>query len=63
MPFVSYPRNQCQIECFEALVLCFLLKVLVLSLYVACGILVPQPGVEPMPLAVEARSPNHWTAS
>ena len=28
----------------------------------ACGILVPQPGMEPMPPAVEARSPNHWTA-
>ena len=28
----------------------------------ACGILVPQPGVEPGPLAVKARSPNYWTA-
>ena len=28
----------------------------------ACGILVPQPGIKAMPLAVEARSPNHWTA-
>ena len=28
----------------------------------ACGILVPQPGIEPRPLAVEAQSPNHWTA-
>ena len=27
----------------------------------ACGILVPQPGIEPVPLAVKARSPNHWT--
>ena len=27
----------------------------------ACGILVPQPGIEPKPLAVEARSLNHWT--
>ena len=26
------------------------------------GILVPQPGVEPVPPAVEARSLNHWTA-
>ena len=24
-------------------------------------ILVPQPGMEPVPPAVEARSPNHWT--
>ena len=27
----------------------------------ACGILVPQPGIEPVPLAVEAQSLNHWT--
>ena len=26
------------------------------------GILVPQPGTEPVPLAVEALSLNHWTA-
>ena len=28
----------------------------------ACRILVPRPGIEPVPHAVEARSPNHWTA-
>ena len=28
----------------------------------ACGILVPGPGIEPMPPAVEAQSPNHWEA-
>ena len=28
----------------------------------ACGILVPQLGIEPMPLAMEAQSSNHWTA-
>ena len=27
----------------------------------AHGILVPQPGVEPTPPAVEAQCPNHWT--
>ena len=26
------------------------------------GILVPWPGIEPMPLAVEAPSHNHWIA-
>ena len=26
------------------------------------GIIVPQPGIEPMPPAVEAWSLNHWTA-
>ena len=29
----------------------------------ACGILVPPPGIELMPLAVKARSPNHWMAT
>ena len=28
---------------------------------VACGILVPQPGIEPTPHAVEVWSLNHWT--
>ena len=28
----------------------------------ACGILVPRPGIEPVPPVVEAWSPNHWTA-
>ena len=28
----------------------------------ACRILVSQPGMEPVPSAVKARSPNHWTA-
>ena len=28
----------------------------------ACGILVPQPRIEPGPLAVKAQNPNHWTA-
>ena len=27
---------------------------------VACGILVPWPGVEPRPSTVKAQSPNHW---
>ena len=29
---------------------------------VACRILVPPPGIKPMPPAVEAWSSNHWTA-
>ena len=28
----------------------------------ACGLLVPQPGIELVPPVVEAQSPNHWTA-
>ena len=27
----------------------------------ACGILVPWPGIKPVSLTVETRSPNHWT--
>ena len=30
--------------------------------YSAGGILASSPGVEPVPPAVEAQSPNHWTA-
>ena len=30
--------------------------------HTACGILVSQPGTEPMPPAVEAQSLNHWIA-
>ena len=30
--------------------------------FVACGILVPQPGVEPVPLAVKVQSPYNCTA-
>ena len=33
-----------------------------LSCSVACGILVPQPGIKPVPPAVKAWSLNHWTA-
>ena len=28
----------------------------------AYRILVPQPGIEPGPLAMKVQSPNHWTA-
>ena len=30
--------------------------------HTACGILVPWPGIEPVPHAVEVQHPNHWTA-
>ena len=45
--------------------ICYLIKYFVCFLFwprsVACGILVPQPGFEPTPLAVKTRSPNHQT--
>ena len=28
----------------------------------ACGILVPQPGIKPVPSALEVQNLNHWTA-
>ena len=31
--------------------------------HAACGILVPQPGIEPVSSTVKAWSPNHWTAN
>lgn len=31
--------------------------------HLACEILVPQSGMEPMPLAVAVKSPKHWTVS
>ena len=33
-----------------------------LSCHVARGILIPPPGIEPVPPALEAQSLNHWTA-
>ena len=30
--------------------------------FVACGILVPRPGIEPAPPALKAQSLNRWTA-
>ena len=38
------------------------LRSVFLAAPVACGILVPRPGIEPRPLAVKAPSPNHQTA-
>ena len=32
------------------------------SCWMTCRTLVPQPGIKPMPPAVEAWSPSHWTA-
>ena len=31
-------------------------------MFLACGILFPQPGIEPRRLAAKAPSPNHWTS-
>ena len=32
-----------------------------LSYPASCGLLIPRPGIEPVPPAVEAQNLNHWT--
>ena len=39
----------------------FLIKKIKIFGHAACEILVPQPGIEPTPPALEAQSLNHWT--
>ena len=46
---------------FQCNVFVFYLFILFWPCHTACGILVPQPGIKPMPPAVEAWSRNHWT--
>ena len=41
---------------------CYYLEEELWLCYTACGILVPQPGMNHAPLAVEVQSANHWTA-
>ena len=43
-------------------VLIFFFYLYFLAVWVACEILVPQPEMEPLSPAGEARSPNYWTA-
>ena len=57
MTWEPHPRATVQGLCFF-----FVAAVVVFGHAVTCGILVPQPGIKPTPLAVEARSLNHWTA-
>ena len=54
-PCFKWDQDQKQ-SCFFKSVFFFFLPC-----FEACGILVPWPGIEFMPPAVEARSPNHWT--
>ena len=54
--------NLCSIQCHS--LCCFLKIFFVLTFWqchAACGILVPHPGMEPPPPAVEAWSLSHWT--
>ena len=52
----------CLFIIFKMMMILFLFIYLFLPHRTACGILVPQPGIGPVPTAVKARSPNHWTA-
>ena len=58
MPPVPSP-----ITYYHITLLCLFMCVVLFFLATLCGlwILVPQPGIEPGPLAVKAPSPNHWT--
>ena len=61
---VKQIRSEFQIFPIQPPIICVNLDKLLLFFWphrVACGILVPQPGIELRPLAVRARSPNHWT--
>ena len=42
--------------------ICVIYLFVCLPRHAACSILVPQPGMEPVPPAVEVWSLNHWTA-
>ena len=68
--FYTFPTGICinrifMLPWFESLngpyCLIFLFFTFWLSPTVASGILVPWPGIEPMPPALEAWCPNHWT--
>ena len=54
----AYALTVPEAHLYTAFTLCFRFGLC----HVSCGILAPWPGIKPGPPAVEARSPNHWTA-
>ena len=60
------PRHSSYFDCMNLLFLNMCLFYLIFYFLwphrVACGILAPRPGIEPMSPAVETQSLNHWTA-
>ena len=57
MDFVLVEKNR---SCI--LFICLFVYLFIFRLHcVACGILAPRPGIEPMPPALGAQSLNHWT--
>lgn len=70
MACCSFFKNKSKkgIDLWVSKQICFSLQLPIFSLFLvfwpcckACGILVPWPGIEPTPLALEAWSLNHWT--
>ena len=57
--FVPAPPFPCVLK--SVLYVCVFSFFFLLLHCTACRILVPSPRIEPAPLAVKARSPNHWT--
>ena len=56
----SPPRSQsCSMVCRCCLKIIIIL--IYFNIFLACGILVPWPGIEPMPPALAAWSLNHWS--
>ena len=59
---VGGPAPGCDLRSIQCQSLCFFFFLLIFwQCCAACGILVPQPGMEPMPPAVEAQSRSCWT--
>ena len=56
------------VSVFEVKIIFNVILFLILTLFfffgcMACGILVPQPGIKSIPPTLEVRSLNHWTAT
>ena len=61
-PWCSQLCGQLSLFLMAIVFLSFLfIYVFILPYYTECWILVPQPGTEPTPSAVERPSMNHWT--
>ena len=50
----------CSLFCYHST--SFFLKIFLATSRLACGILVPQPGTEPMPPVIGRVASNHWIA-
>ena len=55
-------RQKCKCPPLKLLTLIIIITVFFWLSFVACTVLVLQPGIEPVSPTVEIWSPNHWTA-